>query len=131
MFTIISQDIRSIDAGIPTEGINRRTLEITSDMGKYMLAMPPLDFKVLVYAAVTGKAFGYNDLQVDDLARNFKETRQSVLDSFMRLNRLRIETRRVMAVVWTNGDHTQMFQIVSPTDADIDAIRAKRLKEIT
>ena len=54
------------------------------------------------------------------------------MGAFHRLNRLRIETRRVMVVALTNGPQvSNMFQIVLPKDSDIDSLKAKNAKEIS
>lgn len=131
MWSLICQDIRGVEASHATQGISRRTVEFTQDWARVLAHVNEFDFKLLVYVNLKGVTGGYASLQPQDISAAFACSTEQVVESFKRLNVMRIETRRPLLVAWSTSKHDSMFQIAWPTDDDINRVRNQKLKEIS
>jgi len=126
MLSLVTKKIRNIES---SKGDHSHALEMTEEFAKFIPSFKEKDLAILLFIALSSNEYGCASIQASDIASRFSMSDESVMEALTRLNRTRLETRRLIFIGYVNNKIDGLFQIVLPTDEEIDKM-PKRTKEL-
>jgi len=126
MLSLIAKYVRDIKSN---QGNRSHALEMTQEFAKFIPSFKGNDLAILLFIALSSNEYGCAALSAADIASRFSMSDASVFEALARLSRTRLETRRLIFVGHANNKETSLFQIVLPTDEELDKM-PKKVKEL-
>ncbi len=126
MLSLVTKKIRNIES----IGARSLALEMNHDFAKFIPLFKENDLAIFLFIALSTNEYGCASMQPHDIAARFTMSEEAVLEAFKRLGRLRLNTHRLIMIAYVNNNKNGIFQVVLPSDQELDGLKAKKITEI-